>query len=968
VVGRKAEDTAQLDVAPLHSRDAVILFERDHHLEVFKSVFSQSVPSHSGCLLIEGGWGFGKTALLNAACSIAESSSCRVVRTRGGDLEQRTSFGALQKIVEIISWLPESNEEIADKAEAVSALVNRSEGCDAAEVGAAFYRLLLALRGLGPLLLAIDDAALVDDASLSAMQYVFNRIDDQQIWLILTSPPRLAGTRSRAIDQLLVPRHVRHFPLLPLSIESVGSMLATRLGHDPEPEFLRSFFGATRGRPEFVVELAAACEHEHLAPIAETRDDLARLSVPRISRRVIVRLEQVPVVVAEFLEVCAINGTVTDLALACQLANIDPAAADRAADVSARAELMESSRPLTFVAPVVQWAILQNIPSARRSQLHGQCANYLLENDADDATVVGHLLAIEPSSDLTLAGRLARVGRNLMARGDARLAAQCLRRSLIESPLMGHDAILWLDLASCESDLGMRSSLLSYQRALALETTGSSQVIQVGIKLMHALQSWPDLRSDAVATLKDLTPRLDDVDPDLQLEFELGLSLLSRHPAQRSASVVRIETLLSRTDASSPTIRTARSLIDIHHFESDPDLSARNVVELLGSVIDPKGMLSNDSSSKLIQSQACRILLSADDFGNVDRMLQIALNRARSLGESNIEDEVLRLVILSELWQGSLDEVTGAYQRHRVLGATWPSRPIVGVIDLMVAQGNATQALQMANSFDVESIEEPLERSEAHIERGRLLATCSQAGKALGEFELANDIASRAGISNQAMVGWRPPAVAALVSLGRWSEARSLAEETLAFARSFGAPRSLGTAYRAMAVSALDLNERITWLGDSVEVLKDSPARLEAAESMIGLGAALVERQDLDRARNLLREGATIASTCKAHRLVETAGLHLRAAGARPRRLGSTGVDSLTPAEVRAVSMAAANATNREIAEQLFVNTKTIEGHLSRAYKKLGITSRSELAGVLKSQRRYPIDEAGAQTPSASHE
>jgi DNA-binding CsgD family transcriptional regulator len=66
--------------------------------------------------------------------------------------------------------------------------------------------------------------------------------------------------------------------------------------------------------------------------------------------------------------------------------------------------------------------------------------------------------------------------------------------------------------------------------------------------------------------------------------------------------------------------------------------------------------------------------------------------------------------------------------------------------------------------------------------------------------------------------------------------------------------------------------------------------------------------------------------------------------------------------------MAAANATNREIAEQLFVNTKTIEGHLSRAYKKLGITSRSELAGVLKSQRRYPIDEAGAQTPSASHE
>ncbi len=965
---REPKGTARPDNAPVRPPDAVVLYERDHHLEVFTSVFSQSVPSHSGCLSIEGRWGLGKTALLNAACSIAGSSSCRVVRARGGDLEQRTSFGALQKIVEIISWLPESNEEIAETAEVVSALVNNSEEGDAAEVGAAFYRLLLALRGLGPVLLAIDDAALVDDASLSAMQYVFDRVDDQQIWLIVTTPPRLAGTRSRAIDHLLVHRHVRHFPLLPLSIESVGTMLATRLGQVPEPEFLRSFFEATRGRPEFVVELATACEQEHLAPIAATKDELARLTAPRISRRVIVRLEQVPVVVAELLEVCAINGAVTDLATACQLANIDPAAADRAADVSARAELLESSRPLTFVAPVVRWAILQNIPPARRSQLHGQCANYLLEIDAADATVVGHLLAIEPSSNLTLAGRLARVGRDLMARGDARLAAQCLRRSLSESPLTGHDATLWLDLASCEADLGLRSSLSSFQRALALETTDSSQVIQVGIKLMRALQSWPDLRSVAVATLKDVTSRLDGVDPDLQLEFELGFTLLSRHPAQRSASVARIETLLSRADASSPNIHAARAFIDMQHFESDPDLSARNIVELLGSVIDPEGMLTNDSSSKLIQSRACRILLSADDFGNVDRMLQIALSRAKSLGESNIEDEVLRLVILSKLWQGSLDEVAGAYQRHCELGAALPSRPVVGAIDLMVAQGNATEALQMANSFDIEAVEEPLERSEAHIERGRLLAACSQADKALSEFERANDTAGRAGITNQVLVGWRPPAVGALVSLGRWNEARSLAEETLAFARTFGAPRSLGSAYRAMAVSTLDLNERISWLGDSVEVLKGSPARLEAAESMIGLGAALVERQDLDSARTVLREGAVLASTCKAHRLVETAGSHLRAAGARPRRLGSTGVDSLTPAEVRAVNMAAANATNREIAEQLFVNAKTIEGHLSRAYKKLGITSRSELAKVLKTQSRHPVDELDAQVASASHE
>ncbi len=116
---------------------------------------------------------------------------------------------------------------------------------------------------------------------------------------------------------------------------------------------------------------------------------------------------------------------------------------------------------------------------------------------------------------------------------------------------------------------------------------------------------------------------------------------------------------------------------------------------------------------------------------------------------------------------------------------------------------------------------------------------------------------------------------------------------------------------------------------------------------MVDLGAALVERRDMEGARALLQQGATLASACKAERLVEIAGSHLRSAGARPRRLGSTGVDSLTPAELRAVHMAAANVTNRAIADELFVNVKTIEGHLSRAYRKLGVTSRFELAEVL---------------------
>jgi DNA-binding CsgD family transcriptional regulator len=166
-----------------------------------------------------------------------------------------------------------------------------------------------------------------------------------------------------------------------------------------------------------------------------------------------------------------------------------------------------------------------------------------------------------------------------------------------------------------------------------------------------------------------------------------------------------------------------------------------------------------------------------------------------------------------------------------------------------------------------------------------------------------------------------------------------------------------------MGASSRDLDERTAWLKESVEVLDGSPAKLETAEAMVELGTVLVDRQDTENARDILHKGATLASLCGAQRLVEVAGAQLRAAGARPRRLGSTGVDSLTPAELRAVHMAAANVTNRAIADELFVNVKTIEGHLSRAYRKLGVTSRFELAEALGRRGRYEDN----QTSESAH-
>jgi DNA-binding NarL/FixJ family response regulator len=81
--------------------------------------------------------------------------------------------------------------------------------------------------------------------------------------------------------------------------------------------------------------------------------------------------------------------------------------------------------------------------------------------------------------------------------------------------------------------------------------------------------------------------------------------------------------------------------------------------------------------------------------------------------------------------------------------------------------------------------------------------------------------------------------------------------------------------------------------------------------------------------------------------LVEQAQAELIANGARPRRKALTGPEALTPSELRAARMAANGLTNREIAQALFLSTKTVDSHLSRTYEKLGIHSRQALADAL---------------------
>ena len=113
------------------------------------------------------------------------------------------------------------------------------------------------------------------------------------------------------------------------------------------------------------------------------------------------------------------------------------------------------------------------------------------------------------------------------------------------------------------------------------------------------------------------------------------------------------------------------------------------------------------------------------------------------------------------------------------------------------------------------------------------------------------------------------------------------------------------------------------------------------------LGVVLRRSGRPREAREPLRTALDLASSCGAGLIVEMANRGLVASGAQPRRLRTTGVESLTATERRVASMVAGGLTNRAAAQALFVSEKTIETHLAHAYRKLGITSRSQLAKLL---------------------
>jgi ATP/maltotriose-dependent transcriptional regulator MalT len=282
--------------------------------------------------------------------------------------------------------------------------------------------------------------------------------------------------------------------------------------------------------------------------------------------------------------------------------------------------------------------------------------------------------------------------------------------------------------------------------------------------------------------------------------------------------------------------------------------------------------------------------------------------------------------------------------------------PLVATVlaDVVVEAGELDEARALLELLPREGSPATLGTVLIPAARGRLRLAQGRPADALAEFEACRALLSAdvwgMEMRDNAHVDARFGAAQALLQLGERERAGELAEAVLDDARAFAAPRALGIALRGAGL-ARGGEQGLELLDESVVVLRSSPALLERAHSLSELGAALRRAGRRAAARGPLAEALDIAARCGARPLAARAREELKATGARPRREWRTGVEALTPSELRVVRLAAEGKTNREIAQALYVTPKTVEGHLARAYGKLEISGRGELSQVLEGEK-----------------
>jgi class 3 adenylate cyclase/DNA-binding CsgD family transcriptional regulator len=939
---------------------AADLLEREAELAALDALVA-AAPTAGRLLAIEGPAGIGKTRLLAEARERGHASGMRVLAARGSELEREFSYGVVRQLFEpLLASAPreERAELLAGAAELARPIF------DPAHFGAepdadsslamlhGLFWLTANLTDRQAVLVAIDDLHWCDPPSLRWLAYLLPRLEGLALLIVVALRPAEPGA-----DVALLPR-ITTDPLATvlrpgaLSEEATGELTRQVFSGDVEPAFQAAVHEASGGNPLLARELANAVATEGLDPTAANARRLSDLGGQAVSRAVSLRLGQLSAQATRLAQAVAILGEDAELRHAAVLAGLDETTASDAATDLGRTEILHPREPLSFVHPVVRAAVYGQLSALEKGRGHAQAARLLADAKADPERVAGQLLHAPTDGDTWVVTMLREAARAALAHAPDS-AVTYLRRALKES----HEE----ELADVLHELGAAEAMVAAPEALEhleaarVATSDVRTRARIALELVGPIASTRQPPRKAVEILEAAIEELADENSALALELENHLVGIARfQPDLYPAAGRRLERLRSLAP------RLPLGHIVLATLASESSRAGASMAEALQFA--EKAL----AGGRLMQEQfdpafifAAGVLTASDRLDASHHLYGEALEDARRRG------------LVAQFCIASAFRSLVAIHRGALVDAVADAELCLGVLDsnrleiirpaaagilaiALLEQGRLQAARDVLSAASVRGSDiESYPHAWFFEARARLHLAEADANRALDGFVSLGQYLDGIGVRNPALIAWRSPAALALLALGRSDEARRYAAEELALARQWGAPRALGRSLVAAGL-AEGGEDGIALLCEAVAVLEPSPARLQHAKALVELGSALRRANRRSEAREPLRHGLDLATTCGAAPLAERAETELLATGARLRRIALSGVDSLTPSERRVAQMAAEGNTNREIAQALFVTTKTVEVHLSSAYRKLGISSRSQLPKMLAVEPPIP--------------
>jgi DNA-binding CsgD family transcriptional regulator len=945
------------------------LLERTEGLARIESALADARVGRGRFVVIEGPAGIGKTALLGAARTAAADGGMRVLRSRGTELERDFAFGVVRQLFE--RPLAEASEleraELLQAGAGVAASLLGLPGAPAAGgppssgVDPSFailhglYWLCANLAAGGPLCVAVDDAHWADAPSLRYLAFLLTRLEELDVALVLATRPREAGTDAELLTTVTTDPAADVIRLPPLTRAAVAQLVESRLAVVADPVFVDACLRATRGTPFLMRVLVEALSEGGIAPTAEAARHVERIGARTVGRSIRLRLRRLPEHAGRLARALAVLEQ-SDLLQAARLAGLEETGAAQATELLTTAGILEPGRPLTFIHPIVRSGIYSELSSAERAQGHHHAARLLAEQPDANERVAKHLLLSEPAADAWVVERLVTAARAAARNGAPESAAVFLRRVLAEPPPPGDRSGLLLELGMSEASAGLAGWHEHLQQALdaAPNATAAADAAMV---LAHAL-SRAQRFAEAVEVLDHASSSLGSRHSELALLLEAAAVVPAMcDPVTAPSLALRRERLRERA-AGNPAppelplaVAAFTSILTNEPAEVGAELASR---ALLAGGSAPAGSGGRPLFSFATWfSLTTFSLLWAERYAKVRPLLDASIAQARTTGDS----ARLAVGLATRGWlalrRGDLSDAE-CDTRTALAATKLPAPPMYRVlnggvlINTLVEQGELDRAEETLAPLDSAAESGSLLAAEVRFARGRLSVAQGRVAEGLEDLLAVGTLLTRALVTCPSYLPWRSEAALAQLALGDRESAERFASEELELAQAFGGPRALGVAKRAAGVVARGDGGELL-LREAIDAFEQGDARLERARALADLGAMLRRRNRRSEARELLREALDAAHRAGARPLAEQAETELRATGARPRRVVLTGLDSLTASERRIAEHASRGLTNREIAQTLFVTSRTVEGHLTSVFRKLRVDSRDELPAALAS-------------------